>query len=107
MHTNPDLLALLALGEDVGAEEALVHISECPACRDELAALTAAASTGRRTNDRDVLLSPRPEGGQGITQELPLQAPGPPAEAGPPAAIPSSPAPPTAGDPSRTQRRTR
>jgi hypothetical protein len=52
MHTNPDLLALLALGEDVGAEEDLVHIAECPGCRAELAALTAAAGTARRTTER-------------------------------------------------------
>ena len=75
MHTNPDLLALLALGEDVGAEEDLVHISECPTCRDELAALTAAAGTARRTTDRDVLLAPRPEVWQRISRELGLQHP--------------------------------
>ena len=75
MHTNPDLLALLALGEDVGAEEDLVHISECPTCRDELAALTAAAGTARRTTDRDVLLAPRPEVWQRISHELGLQHP--------------------------------
>jgi hypothetical protein len=107
MHTNPDLLALLALGEDVGAEEDLVHISECPACRDELAALTAAASTARRTNDRDVLLSPRPEVWQRISQELHLQAPGPLPATSPAAAVPSSSTPPPASDPSRSQRKTR
>jgi uncharacterized protein YbaR (Trm112 family) len=75
MHTNPDLLALLALGEDVGAEEDLVHISECPACRSELAALTAAAGTARRTTERDVLVAPRPEVWQRISDELDLQRP--------------------------------
>jgi anti-sigma-K factor RskA len=107
MHTNPDLLALLALGEDVGAEEDLVHISECPACRDELAALTAAASTARRTNDRDVLLSPRPEVWQRISQELRLQAPVALPATSPAAPVPSSSTPPPASDPSRSQRKTR
>jgi anti-sigma-K factor RskA len=107
MHTNPDLLALLALGEDVGAEEDLVHISECPACRDELAALTAAASTARRTNDRDVLLSPRPEVWQRISQEVRLQAPVALPATSPAAPVPSSSTPPPASDPSRSQRKTR
>jgi uncharacterized protein YbaR (Trm112 family) len=74
MHTNPDLLALLALGEDVGTEEDLVHIAECPACRAELTALTAAAGTGRRTSERDVLVAPRPEVWQRISDELHLNA---------------------------------
>ena len=74
MHTNPDLLALLALGEDVGTEEDLVHIAECPACRAELTALTAAAGTARRTSERDVLVAPRPEVWQRISDELHLHA---------------------------------
>jgi hypothetical protein len=74
MHTNPDLLALLALGEDVGTEEDLVHIAECPACRAELTALTAAAGTARRTSERDVLVAPRPEVWQRISHELHLHA---------------------------------
>jgi len=77
MHTNPDLLALLALGEDVGAEEDLVHISDCPACRGELAALTAAAGTGRRTSELDVLVAPRPEVWQRISRQLDFSGSGP------------------------------
>jgi anti-sigma-K factor RskA len=108
MHTNPDLLALLALGEDVGTEEDLVHIAECPGCRAELAALTAAAGTARRTTERDVLVAPRPEVWQRISHELHLHAlpsldgatASPPAPAG--AAAPLAPA---AGQTSR--RRTR
>jgi hypothetical protein len=74
MHTNPDLLALLALGEDVGTEEDLVHLAECPACRAELAALTAAAGTARRSTERDVLVAPRPEVWQRISRDLHLHA---------------------------------
>lgn len=72
MHTSPDLLALMALGEDVGSEEDLVHISDCPSCRTELAAFTAAAGTGRRTNEHDLLVAPRPEVWQRISHELHL-----------------------------------
>jgi hypothetical protein len=85
MHTNPDLLALLAIGEDVAAEEDLVHIANCPDCRSELDALSAAAGTARRTTERDVLVAPRAEVWQRISRELQLQpssvaASGPPAE---------------------------
>ena len=86
MHTNPDLLALLALGEDAGTEEDLVHIAECPACRAELTALTAAAGTARRTNERDVLVAPRPEVWQRISQELGLHQTLTPLAAAPPVA---------------------
>ena len=73
MHTNPDLLALLALGEDVATEEDLVHLASCPDCRSELDAFRAAAGTARRTTDRDVLVAPRPEVWQQISRELHLQ----------------------------------
>jgi hypothetical protein len=98
MHTNPDLLALLALGEDVGTEEDLVHISDCPDCRTELAAFTAAAGTGRRSSELDLLVAPRPEIWERISDELHLQrspAGAPPFVVGPPlaAAVPAGPPP--------------
>ena len=108
MHTNPDLLALLALGEDAGTEEDLVHIAECSGCRAELAALTAAAGTARRTTERDVLVAPRPEVWQRISHELHLQ-PVPSLQA----ATSAAPAPAAAATPlaaaaePRSQRRTR
>ena len=74
MHTNPDLLALLALGEDVAAEEDLVHIANCPDCRSELDAFSAAAGTARRTTERDVLVAPRAEVWQQISRELHLSS---------------------------------
>lgn len=74
MHTNPDLLALLAIGENVAAEEDLVHIADCLHCRAELAAFTSAAGTVRRTSERDQLLAPRPEVWRQISHELGLGA---------------------------------
>jgi anti-sigma-K factor RskA len=97
MHTNPDLLALLALGEDVGTEEDLVHISDCPTCRTELAAFTAAAGTGRRTSELDLLVAPRPEVWHRISSELHFQQPvaeRPPAVPAPPPELPVPSAPP-------------
>ncbi len=72
MHTSPDLLALMALGEDAGVDEDLVHIADCPHCRAELAAFTAAAGTARRVGDRDVLVVPRDEVWLRISGELQL-----------------------------------
>ena len=79
MHTNPDLLALLALGEDVAAEEDLVHISGCPDCRAELAAYTTAAGGARRAGEA-TLVAPRPEVWQQISRELRLHEPSAPVE---------------------------
>jgi hypothetical protein len=99
MHTSPDLLALMALGEDVGSEEDLVHISDCPSCRSELAAFTAAAGTGRRTNEHDLLVAPRPEVWQRISHELHLHDGSLPAVVPPFPAAPVSPEPTAPADP--------
>lgn len=78
MHTSPDLLALLALGEHVGVEEDLVHIAGCPSCRTELTALTSVAQRGRGVAADDVLVTPRPEVWDRISTELHLHtAPSP------------------------------
>jgi anti-sigma-K factor RskA len=74
MHTNPDLLALLALGEDVAAEEDSVHISGCPDCRAEIEAFAAAAGSARRAGET-TLVAPRPEVWQQISRELRLHDP--------------------------------
>ncbi|SDT36277.1 Anti-sigma-K factor rskA [Friedmanniella luteola] len=71
MHTSPDLLALLALGEDVADDEDLVHVAGCPDCRAELAAFTAAAGSARRAGEA-TLVAPRPEVWQQISRELHL-----------------------------------
>ncbi len=92
MHTNPDLLALLALGEDVAAEEDLVHISGCPACQSELAAYTAAAGSARRAGEA-TLVAPRPEVWQQISRELHLHDPAAAALEATTRTVPPSPVP--------------
>lgn len=105
MHTNPDLLALMALGEDVAAEEDLVHISGCPDCQAELAAYTAAAGGGRRAGEA-TLVAPRPEVWQQISHELQLHVPAASAEgAAPPTDPPAVPA--TSGQQPGERRRVR
>lgn len=56
-HPDADRLALLALGEDMDAEER-AHITACRACTDDLAALSAAVLVGRATLDVGELESP-------------------------------------------------
>lgn len=45
-HTDPDVLALAALGEPVAAADR-AHLAACPDCARELAALATAAAVGR------------------------------------------------------------
>ncbi|GAA1827171.1 anti-sigma factor domain-containing protein [Microlunatus capsulatus] len=103
MHTSPDVLALLALGEDAATDADLEHISGCPGCRGELAALTAAAGSARRAGEA-TLVAPRPEVWQHISEELGLTSAGsgtPPA--GPPSAVAPVPAPGRPGERRRTR----
>lgn len=104
MHTNPDLLALLALGEDVAAEEDLVHIADCPDCRADLAAFSAAAGTARRATERDVLVAPRPQVWRQISHELHLAAASTDAAVAPPLLPPSELPVPGAGQPADRRR---
>lgn len=75
MHANPDLLALLALGEQVGPPEEHAHLSQCSECRAELHSLRDAADIGRRTNEGDTLTAPPPHVWQRISAELQLTGP--------------------------------
>jgi len=72
MHSNPDLLALLALGEPVGTPEDHRHLAGCDTCRAELTALQEVVGVGRRTTIQDVLVSPPPQLWQRISHELSL-----------------------------------
>jgi len=74
MHVNPDLLALLALGEPLDSVEERTHVTECAACQEDLAALRAVVGVGRRTSEQDVLLAPPPQVWERISNELQLQS---------------------------------
>src|SRR4051812_35702865 len=58
-HSTPDVLALLALGEEVDAAD-VRHIPACGQCRTELAELQHVITVGRRTTEQDELVSPSP-----------------------------------------------
>ena len=58
-HIDPDLLALLALGEDPAAQDR-AHLASCPECATELQQLTKVVSVSRSGPDLRVLDSPPP-----------------------------------------------
>ena len=59
-HSDPEILALLALGEEAGDAADHEHLAECEACRRELDNLRTAATVGRSTLDAGELLTPAP-----------------------------------------------
>ena len=53
MHPSPDVLALLALGEEAGTPEERAHIESCAECRAEIADLARAVAVGRQGSPGD------------------------------------------------------
>src|SRR3978361_1787429 len=96
MHTNPEVLALLALAEDVGTPAERLHIESCPACSEGVAELARIADVGRSSTASDLLSAPSPEVWARITAELGFDAParlrsGAPAGSGPSPAATTTP----------------
>jgi Anti-sigma-K factor rskA len=56
-HVDPEILALLALGE-TGAQDPDPHLSSCPVCRDELRQLSDVVSLARETDGNHGLVDP-------------------------------------------------
>jgi hypothetical protein len=70
MHTNPELLALLALGEDVGNADDREHLRNCPECSREVAELAKLAGIGRSAGAEDLLMPPAPQVWDRVRAEL-------------------------------------
>lgn len=70
MHTDPELLSLLALGEQVGTEQDRVHAQTCPECAGELSELQRLVTLGRGAPI--TMVTPAPEVWTRISQELAL-----------------------------------
>jgi len=70
-HLDPDLAALLALGEDVADDEQRAHLAECPACTAEVQAFRRAVTAGR-SGSGPALLDPPPRVWEAIAAELDL-----------------------------------
>lgn len=71
-HVDPEILALLALGEQVALPEDSAHISECEQCQHEIDVLSRAAMVGRSTFDAGELLDSPPRVWERISDELAL-----------------------------------
>lgn len=71
MHTNPDVLALLALGEKVGTPSEHDHVATCEVCAREVADFQHLAEIGRTATDED-LHTPSPAVWDRIVAELGL-----------------------------------
>lgn len=70
MHTSPEVLALLALGEDAGTPAERAHAVSCPVCSQEVAELAEIADVGRTTSASDSLLAPDPRVWERIRAEI-------------------------------------
>jgi Anti-sigma-K factor rskA len=70
MHTNPEVLALLALGEDSATDEERGHVDSCPVCTREVAELAHLAGVGRAVQGAAPLSEPPPEVWDRIRAEI-------------------------------------
>ena len=74
MHTNPEILALLALGDQSAANQHdRDHIAGCEVCSAEVAELAHLAGVGRSTDAQMRIESPSPEVWRRIATELGLE----------------------------------
>lgn len=73
MHTDPELLALLALGEQTGTEDDRAHAQTCPECAGQLSELKQVVTLGRSADS--ALSVPSPEVWARIHEELALDLP--------------------------------
>ena len=68
-HPAPDLLALLALGED--ADQSLLdHVSSCRPCTDEVHALQQVVAVGQSLGPQDRIRAPHPRVWQRIATDV-------------------------------------
>jgi len=68
-HPAPDLLALLALGED--ADQSLLdHVSSCRPCTDEVHALQQVVAVGQSLGPQDRISAPHPRVWQRIASDV-------------------------------------
>lgn len=83
MHADPDLLALLALGERAGTEDERRHTESCPVCAREVAEFRRVVDQGRRASGDTTLTAPGEQVWLRIRAELGLDRPAPFAAAHP------------------------
>jgi len=83
-HSDPDALAMLALGDPDVDEADAEHVLGCPECRAELERLTRVTRAARENGPVDFeLQEPSPAVWEGIRAQLTLEPPAPPAVTSP------------------------
>jgi len=70
MHADPELLALLALGESAGTEEDHAHVQICPECAGELSELHRVTALGRSLGSETSMEAPSADVWARISDEL-------------------------------------
>lgn len=60
MHVDPEVLTLLALGEEAGSRHQRAHAQNCPPCSRQLAELHHVVAWGRSINADTTLTTPNP-----------------------------------------------
>lgn len=100
-HLDPELLALLALGEDAASAEDRLHLAGCLGCRAQLSGLARPVAATRSTDEP--LAIPGPRVWAGIAEALQLD----PSLAGDPLGAPAPRPVPAPARPSRPVRRFR
>lgn len=71
-HVDPELLALLALGEEVASAADREHLAACPDCAADLQNLARTAAIARTTIDEGALIAPSRRVWHRISDELSL-----------------------------------
>lgn len=72
MHSDPEVFAMLAMGESDVSDGDRRHIDSCPDCARELSSLTRVAELARSGSTGAALADPRPEVWHRISAELGL-----------------------------------
>jgi hypothetical protein len=70
MHADPELLALLALGESAGTEQEHAHVQTCPECAGELSELHRVTALGRTLGSDTTMEAPSLDVWARISDEL-------------------------------------
>lgn len=76
-HLDPDIAALIAIGERAGTDADAAHLQQCRQCADDVDSLRRAAEVGRSAALAQPLLTPAPEVWERISAELGFEEPGP------------------------------
>jgi Anti-sigma-K factor rskA len=73
-HVDPEVLTLIALGEQADTPDARTHLAQCAHCQEELRALAEVVLLARQADDAGTLVSPPPQLWDRIAADTETQA---------------------------------